>query len=123
MRLFPVSIERIIAENRISDAAFRKSWSFRDYTFRYILILVIIAIVAVFGSDNRVLKLPLWIYGAGCIMTIIVCTVLEILDRKEAADKEDELIKYILNDNIVEDEVYSNSEIKDILLSKEMRNS
>jgi hypothetical protein len=49
-------------------------------------------------------------------MYIAVRIAFNIIFNKEAAEKEDELIEYILDDVLEEDEVYCNDEIKERLL-------
>jgi len=141
VRLFPVSLERIIADNRVMDAVYRKSWSWKDYIFRYIIIIAIIAIVIIVGPETRVmnswryshyiiesplrdtalLTLPLWMYGVIIIASIIACTILNILDRKRDADVDDELIEYIISGIPAEKETYCQDEIKDILLKSYLK--
>jgi len=118
MRLFPKSIDRIVAENRRTDAIFRKSWSWRDYTFQYFYIAAIIVLLFVFDYSMRILWVPLWVYGFICIMYIAVRIAFNISNNKKAAEKEDNLIKYILIENHFADEIYCSDEIKDRLLSK-----
>jgi ABC-type transport system involved in Fe-S cluster assembly fused permease/ATPase subunit len=113
----PVSIERIIAENRLTNAIFRRAWSWRDYTLQYIYIFAIIASLIAFDYNMRVLLVPLWVYGFVCIMYIAVRIAFNVSANKEAAEKEDALIKYILNENTEVDEVFSKDEIKERLLS------
>jgi hypothetical protein len=62
--------------------------------------------------------MPLWVYGFVFIMYIAVRIAFNITISKEAAEKEDSLIEYILDNNRMEDEVYCNDEIKDRLLLK-----
>ena len=118
MRLFPKSIERIIAENRMTDAIFRRTWSWKDYTFQYLYIVAIIVLLFVFDYSMRILWVPLWVYGFVCIMYIAVRIAFNVSINKKAAEKEDKLIEYILNENLEENEVYCNDEIKDRLLLK-----
>jgi ABC-type transport system involved in Fe-S cluster assembly fused permease/ATPase subunit len=122
MRLFPKSIERIIAENRLTDAIFRRTWSWKDYTFQYVYIGVIIAILVVFDYSMRILWVPLWVYGLVCIMYIAVRIAFNISINKKAAEKEDKLIEYILNEAHADDQVYCNEELKEkLLLQSRMR--
>lgn len=116
MRLMPVSIERIIAENRLTNAVFRRTWSWKDYTFQYMYILAIITILFVFDYNMRIFWAPLWVYGYICIMYISVRIAFNITSNKESAELEDELIKCILYDKETENEVYSRDEIKERLL-------
>ena len=122
MRLFPISIERLIAENRVTDAIFRRTWSWRDYVIQYMYIVAIIVILVVFDYSRRILWVPLWVYGLVCIMYIGVRIAFNITINKEAAEKEDELIEYILNDARNNDEVCCAEELKDkLLLQSNMR--
>jgi len=118
MRVFPKSIERIIAENRLTDAIFRRTWSWKDYTFQYFYIAAIIVLLFIFDYNMRILLIPLWVYGFICIMYIAVRIAFNISINKEAAEKEDKLIEYILNENHAENDVYCSDEIKDKLLLK-----
>jgi len=113
----PVSIERLIAENKVTNALFRKTWSWRDYTIQYMYIFVIIAITIIFDYSMRILWVPLWVYSFICVMYIAVRIAFNITTNKEAADMEDDLMKSILYDIRAEDEIYSNDEIKERLLS------
>ena len=117
MRLLPVSLERIIAENRVTNALFRKTCSWSDYTIQYIYVFVIITITIIFDYNTRIFWVPLWVYSFVCIMYIAVRIAFNITANKEAANIEDELIKSILHDIRAEDEVYSKDEIKERLLS------
>jgi hypothetical protein len=123
MRLFPISIERIIADNRVTDVIFRRTWSWRDYALQYVYIFVILAILFISDYSMKILLVPLWVYGFICIMYISVRIAFNITANRDAAEKEDKIIEYILNENTAEDEVYCHDEIKDMLLMQSQINT
>ena len=116
MRLMPVSIDRIISENRLTDVVFRRSWSWKDYFVQYAYIVTIMAIMFVFDYSKRILLIPLWVYGFVCVMYIAVRIAFNITANKNATEIEDKLIKRILCEAEAENEVYSHEEIKERLL-------
>ncbi|MCL1875464.1 MAG: hypothetical protein FWF87_04295 [Synergistaceae bacterium] len=116
MGVFPLSIERIIAENRITDAVFRRSWSWKNYIMQYLYIVAIIALVITYDYNRQILSVPLWVYGLVSVVFIAVRIAFNITANKDATEIEDGIIKGILHENEAENQVYCRDEIKERLL-------
>jgi len=115
--VFPKSIQSIIAFDRQEkDAVFRKSWSWKDCLLQCVFLIVIITVVFIIGPSYRLLNVPFWMYGAFLIVPTIVDIIFDIVVRRKAAKKEEELIGYIIGNNPEEDQIYSPHELRDRMM-------